>query len=54
MKEAPTFQEELEDLINRHSLENDSSTPDFVLAQYLNDCLAAYNAALQERSRWRG
>jgi len=47
-----TFQEELKALINKHSQENYSDTPDFVLAQYLNDCLSAYNAAVGRRDAW--
>jgi len=49
-----TFQEELEQLINRHSLENASNTPDFILAQYLDGCLAVFNTAIQQRETWWG
>lgn len=49
-----SFTKALEDLINGYSLENQSGTPDFILAKYLHDCLAAYNLALQERARWKG
>jgi hypothetical protein len=45
------FQEELENLINRHSKENGSNTPDYILAKYLNDCLDAFNSALQTKAR---
>ena len=47
------FERELEHLINRHSLENHSGTPDFILAAYLNDCLVAYNKTVLARSAWR-
>lgn len=33
------FREELEILINKYCLENGSNTPDFLLADYLMDCL---------------
>lgn len=33
------FEKELQTLINRHSKENESDTPDFILANYLKDCL---------------
>ena len=46
------FQVELAVLINKHSLENGSDTPDFILAKYLEDCLAAYNHALAVRETW--
>jgi len=35
------FRLEIEQAINRNSKENGSDTPDFILAQYLIDCLAA-------------
>jgi hypothetical protein len=43
------FHQELEDLINRHSKENDSNTPDFILAEYLVQCLNAYEWAVKKR-----
>lgn len=36
---------ELRDLLNRYSCENTSSTPDFVLAQFMLSCLDAFNGA---------
>ncbi len=47
-----TFREELRNLINKYSLENASETPDFILAQYMFDCLQAFNKATQERETW--
>lgn len=49
-----TFYEDLETLINRHSIENGSNTPDFILAQYLHDCLGAFNNAMIQRDKWYG
>lgn len=49
-----TFLQDLEAVINQHSLGNDSDTPDFILAAYLADCLRAWNAAVQKRSQWYG
>ena len=49
-----TFEEELESLINRHSKENESNTPDFILAQYIAGCFAVFNTAVQQRERWYG
>jgi hypothetical protein len=43
---------ELEELLNRYSLENGSDTPDFILAQYLWDCLGTYNKAVKSRDKW--
>jgi hypothetical protein len=48
------FEADLETLINHHSLENGSDTPDFILASYLRECLATFNLALTARERWYG
>lgn len=50
--ETKTFEKELEHLINRHSKENASDTPDFILAAYLSDCLRTFNHATVKRSIW--
>ncbi len=44
------FEEKLRALINIHSLEGFSDTPDYTLASYLMSCLHAYEFALQHRS----
>ena len=49
-----TFKEELRSLLNRFSCEAASDTPDFVLADYLQACLAAFNTAVQQRETWYG
>ena len=49
-----TFERELAALLNRYSVENESNTPDFILAKYLQACLLAYAAAVGERERWYG
>ena len=48
------FEIELESLINKHSLENESNTPDFILAQYLVLCLMAFNKTSLAREKWYG
>ncbi|MDD5292069.1 MAG: hypothetical protein PHY46_02660 [Candidatus Omnitrophica bacterium] len=48
------FKKELEQLINRYCKENDSNTPDFILAEYLQDCLNSFNQATQMRETWYG
>lgn len=50
----PTFAEELERMLNRHSQENESGTPDFILAEYMLSCLDAFNKAVQDRESWYG
>ena len=39
------FAIELQKLLNTMSMESASDTPDYVLAQYLRDCLDAFNRA---------
>jgi hypothetical protein len=46
------FKKELNDLINRWSMENGSDTPDFILVAYLYDCLMAYDKAVNARQKW--
>jgi hypothetical protein len=49
-----SFRKELESLINRHSKENGSNTPDFILAQYLDDCLGVFDKTVRHREQWYG
>ena len=48
------FRNEIRDAINRSSKENGSDTPDFILAEYLNDCLEAFDKAVKQRDGWYG
>jgi len=48
------FRKELEVLINKHSRENGSNTPDFILADYLQNCLMAFDSAVFAREQWYG
>ena len=43
---------ELAQVINRNSLENESDTPDFILAEYLYNCLMTFNQASNARLSW--
>lgn len=45
------FERELSSLINRHSLEDDSNTPDFVIAAFLLDVLHSWNARVTRRDQ---
>jgi hypothetical protein len=47
-----TFQQELTALLNSHSQENGSDTPDCILATYLLACLQEFNDAVTERTGW--
>ena len=46
------LEKELAELLNRHSQENASNTPDFILARYLMACLAAWNTTAHARDLW--
>lgn len=45
------FRKELEELINRHSMESGSNTPDFILADYLMACLRAFDFGVKARQK---
>lgn len=48
------FRRELASVLNRFSMENASDTPDFLLADYLIDCLRALDTAVRARERYYG
>ena len=48
------LQKEIESAINRCSAENGSNTPDFILAEYLMDCLDAFDKITDKRDHWYG
>ncbi len=48
------FEKDLEALINKHSVEGASNTPDFMLANFLHRCLEAGNALIRARDSWYG
>lgn len=48
----PNLQTEISQILNKYSAENDSNTPDFILAEYLINCLVAFNNATQQRCNW--
>lgn len=52
--ELAELRKELEHAINRTSSENGSNTPDFILAEFLVDCLVAWNKAVKAREEWYG
>lgn len=48
------FRKEIETVINKHSIENGSHTPDFILAEYLIGCLQLFDKTVIERGKWHG
>ena len=49
-----SFRKELEKLINKHSMENGSNTPDFILGRYLIGCLQTFDDVVNAREEWYG
>lgn len=52
MPDKTAFRQELESLINRHSMENGSNTPDFILADFLAKTLELFDATIGLREQW--
>ena len=48
------FQQELSALLNKHSIDNDCNTPDFILAEYLVQQLFAYGRVAKKNAEWHG
>ena len=48
------WRKEIEAAINRSSAVTGSNTPDFILAEYLVDCLMAFDKAVNRRNEWVG
>lgn len=51
---TPTLREELRAVLNRHSAENASDTPDFVLAEYVMSCIGAFDSGVRRREAFYG
>lgn len=48
------FIDDLARVLNKHSRENNSGTPDFILADYLLHALIAFETAISNREKWYG
>jgi len=53
-EDAPDLRSELTTLLNKHSRENVSNTPDFILRDYIWNCLKAFEASVKQRDDWYG
>jgi len=51
-KDYTGFRTELSELINKHSLESGSHTPDFILSDFLVDVLMCFDRAVIRRNSW--
>jgi hypothetical protein len=49
-----SFSDCLKSLINKHSIENDSDTPDYILAEYLKQCLNTFGMCVRRRDKHYG
>jgi hypothetical protein len=52
IRKVSKLQKDIEHVINCNLAENGSNTPDYILAEYLMGCLAAYEKAVTARDRW--
>jgi hypothetical protein len=48
------LRDEIAAVINSHSAENGSDTPDWLLARYLMRCIEAFDEAVRAREKWYG
>ena len=48
------FKAELIELLNKHSKENDSDTPDYLLSNFIIKCLNAFDTTIIDREKWYG
>lgn len=48
------FQRDLTSVINRHCQEFPGNIPDFIIAEYLVDCLKNLHETTMKRERWFG
>lgn len=49
-----TLLREIKEVLNRASREQESNTPDYILAEYLIGCLGVYEVACKSRDAWWG
>ena len=52
--EKTELEKKLKDLINQQNREGLSNTPDFILAEYMANCLNAFEIVSNEREEWYG
>ncbi|MDD5650798.1 MAG: hypothetical protein PHF86_10360 [Candidatus Nanoarchaeia archaeon] len=52
IQKEENLRKNIEDAINKVSEENESNTPDFILAEYLINCLKAFDLATKQRDKW--
>jgi hypothetical protein len=53
-RKSTSLRRQLAQLLNSASRENESNTPDYILAAYMINCLQAYESAVNARDVWYG
>ena len=53
-EETTKLERGLKHLLNSESRENDSNTPDFIIAEFMMNCLDAFELANNKREVWYG
>ena len=48
------FIKELSHLVNKHNIDNELNTPDFILAEYVFSCLTVLQNQIRDRENWFG
>ena len=51
-EEEGSLSEDLQGVLNKHSAENQSNTPDYILAHFVTGVLDSYNEAVRQRDNW--
>lgn len=52
MKNIEKFRKEVRGLVNRLSIDSETNTPDFILADYLVNCLQNFDEITKLRDKW--
>ena len=52
--EREALTQSIASVLNEHSRESRSNTPDFMLAEFMVSCLEAFEAASTAREKWYG
>jgi len=52
MNKKEILSKEIEKILNALSIENNSDIPDFIISDFLLDCLLALEKAVERRKKW--
>lgn len=54
MKKLQFFKEDLEQIINRHSVENEWDMPDFLMAEFIAQFIISAGPVMKKNLDWHG